>query len=163
MGTLLPLHPPGPKVAPWAGEWRAVGRTCLSRRQIMSSSTSISTLYGEFTDALTEVLAENAVGPARRGRLARARAAVKKHPDYNEHAYFLAVRPHSHSGKPCKTPVANWNNTTANKVKNLHALTRTDRRGALHVCLHIIVCQADPRCDRTRDHSGGRYNIWRAW
>jgi hypothetical protein len=57
----------------------------------MSSSTSISTLYGEFTDALTEVLAENAVGPARRGRLARARAAVKKHPDYNEHAYFLAV------------------------------------------------------------------------
>ena len=27
----------------------------------------------------------------RRGRLARARAAVKKHPDYNEHAYFLAV------------------------------------------------------------------------
>ena len=39
----------------------------------MSSSTSISTLYGEFTDALTEVLAENAVGPARRGRLARTR------------------------------------------------------------------------------------------
>ncbi len=57
----------------------------------MSSSTSISTLYGEFTDALTEVLAENAVGPARRGRLARARAAVKKHPEYNEHEYFLAV------------------------------------------------------------------------
>jgi hypothetical protein len=41
--------------------------------------------------ALTEVLAENAVGLARRGRLARARAAVKKHPDYSEHAYFLAV------------------------------------------------------------------------
>ena len=34
----------------------------------MSSSTDISTLYREFTDALTEVLAENAVGPARRGR-----------------------------------------------------------------------------------------------
>jgi hypothetical protein len=39
---------------------------------------------------LTEVLAENAVGLARRGRLARARAAVKKH-SYSEHAYFLAV------------------------------------------------------------------------
>ena len=57
----------------------------------MSSSTDISTLYREFTEALTEVLAENAVGPARRGRLARARAAVKKHPDYSEHEYFLAV------------------------------------------------------------------------
>ena len=54
-------------------------------------STSISSLYSEFTAALTEVLAENAVGPARRGRLARARAAVKKHPEYNEHEYFLAV------------------------------------------------------------------------
>jgi hypothetical protein len=57
----------------------------------MSSSTDISTLYREFTDALTEILAENAVGPARRGRLARTRAAVKKHPDYSEHGYFLAV------------------------------------------------------------------------
>jgi hypothetical protein len=57
----------------------------------MSSSTDISTLYREFTEALTEVLAENAVGPAHRGRLARSRAAVKKHPDYNEHGYFLAV------------------------------------------------------------------------
>jgi hypothetical protein len=54
-------------------------------------STGISALYSEFTAALTEVLAENAVGPARRGRLARARAAVKKHPEYNEHEYFLAV------------------------------------------------------------------------
>jgi hypothetical protein len=57
----------------------------------MSSNTDISALYREFTDALTEVLAENAVGPARRGRLARARAAVKKHPNYGEHEYFLAV------------------------------------------------------------------------
>ena len=54
-------------------------------------STDISALYNEFTDALTEVLAENAVGPARRGRLARARAAVKSHPDYSEHEYFVAV------------------------------------------------------------------------
>ena len=57
----------------------------------MGIGTDISTLCNEFTNALTEVLAENAVGPARRGRLARARAAVKKHPEYSEHAYFLAV------------------------------------------------------------------------
>jgi hypothetical protein len=57
----------------------------------MTSGTEISALYQEFTDALTEVLAENSVGPARRGRLARARAAVKKHPKYTEHEYFLAV------------------------------------------------------------------------
>jgi hypothetical protein len=57
----------------------------------MSTETDISTLYREFTNALTEVLAETAVGLARRGRLARARAAVKNHPDYSEHAYFLAV------------------------------------------------------------------------
>jgi hypothetical protein len=57
----------------------------------MSSDTDISALYHEFADALTKVLAENTAGPARRGRLARARAAVKKHPNYNEHEYFLAV------------------------------------------------------------------------
>jgi hypothetical protein len=57
----------------------------------MTTGADISALYREFTDALTEVLAENAGNPARRGRLARARAAVKKHPEYNEHEYFLAV------------------------------------------------------------------------
>jgi hypothetical protein len=57
----------------------------------MSSGTGITALYSEFTGALTEVLAENAVGPARRGRLARARAAIKKHPDYSESGYLLAV------------------------------------------------------------------------
>ena len=57
----------------------------------MISGPDISALYLEFTNALTEVLAENSVGPARRGRLARARAAVKKHPDHSEHEYFLAV------------------------------------------------------------------------
>jgi len=57
----------------------------------MSGTTDISALYSEFTAALTEVLAENAVGPARRARLARARAAVKKHPDYSEARYFRAV------------------------------------------------------------------------
>ena len=55
------------------------------------SSTHISTLYREFADALTDVLAENAVGLASRGRLARTRAVVKRHPDYSEHGYFLAV------------------------------------------------------------------------
>ena len=57
----------------------------------MSTVLAISVIYREFTDALTEVLAENAVGPARRGRLARARAAVKKHRDYSESGYLLAV------------------------------------------------------------------------
>ena len=57
----------------------------------MSSASDISTLYKEFSEALAEILAENVVGPARRGRLARARAAVKRHPQYNEHEYFLAV------------------------------------------------------------------------
>jgi len=57
----------------------------------MATAGDISVLYQEFTDALTEVLAENSAGPARRGRLARARAAVKKHPKYSEHEYFLAV------------------------------------------------------------------------
>jgi predicted HD phosphohydrolase len=57
----------------------------------VSTDTDISALYREFTDALTEVLAENAGSPARRGRLARAHAAVKRHAEYNEHEYFLAV------------------------------------------------------------------------
>jgi hypothetical protein len=59
----------------------------------MSEGSDISVLYREFADALTdtEVLAENAVGPARRGQLARARAAVKHHPDYSEAGYLRAV------------------------------------------------------------------------
>jgi hypothetical protein len=43
--------------------------------------TDISALHLEFTDALTEVLAEEAGNPVRRGRLARARAAVKRDPN----------------------------------------------------------------------------------
>jgi hypothetical protein len=57
----------------------------------MNTSTDVEDLYREFTVALTEVLTENATGPARRGRLARARAAVKRHPSYSEHEYFVAV------------------------------------------------------------------------
>ena len=60
-------------------------------KQIMSAGPDIFTLYREFTDALTEVLAETAGNPARRGRLARARAVVKRHAEYSEHEYFLAV------------------------------------------------------------------------
>ena len=71
----------------------------------MSTGTDISTLYREFTDALTEVLAENAVGLARRGRLARARAAVQSTPTTASMNTFWRSRPHSKIGKACKTPV----------------------------------------------------------
>jgi len=57
----------------------------------MSDDANISALYHEFTDALTELLVENAVGPARRGRLARARAVIKRHPAHSEHEDFVAV------------------------------------------------------------------------
>ena len=57
----------------------------------MNEGSDILKLYRQFTDALTEVLAENAVGPARRGRLARARAALKRHPDYSDAEYLRAV------------------------------------------------------------------------
>jgi predicted HD phosphohydrolase len=57
----------------------------------MSAGTDIETVYREFTEALTEILAENAVGHTRRGRVARAHAAVKRHVEYSEHAYFVAV------------------------------------------------------------------------
>ena len=42
-------------------------------------STDIAAAHHEFTDALTEVLAENAVGPARRGRACRPRRE-RSHP-----------------------------------------------------------------------------------
>ncbi len=57
----------------------------------MHTETDIAARCQEFTDALTEVLAENAIGPARRGRLARAHAAVRHHPQYSEHAFCAAV------------------------------------------------------------------------
>jgi hypothetical protein len=53
-------------------------------------STGISALYSEFTAALTEVLAENAVGPARRGRLARHARRSRSTPN-TTNKYFLAV------------------------------------------------------------------------
>ncbi len=57
----------------------------------MQTEAHLETLCHEFTNALTEFLAETAVGPARRGRVARAHAAINKHPEYNEHAFCVAV------------------------------------------------------------------------
>ena len=66
------------------------------------SGISITVLYGEFTVALTEVLAEDAVGPARRGRLARARAVIKKHPITVSLAIFWRSKLRSIIGRPYK-------------------------------------------------------------
>ena len=74
-----------------AGGVECLAASMRSRRRFMSEGSDISVLYREFADALTEVLAENAIGPARRGRLARARAAVKKHPNYSDAGYLRAV------------------------------------------------------------------------
>jgi hypothetical protein len=49
-----------------------LGQSLTGGNADMTSGPDILTLYREFTDALTEVLAENSIGPARRGRLARA-------------------------------------------------------------------------------------------
>jgi len=57
----------------------------------MNTEADLTALCDEFTNALTEVLAENAAAPARRGRVARAHAAIKRHPEYNEHAFCAAV------------------------------------------------------------------------
>jgi hypothetical protein len=57
----------------------------------MAETDDINALYREFTDALTDVFAENAAEIAHRGRLARGRAAVKKHPQYTETRYIAAV------------------------------------------------------------------------
>jgi hypothetical protein len=57
----------------------------------MTTEADLAALCDEFTSALTEVLAETAAAPARRGRVARAYAAIKRHPEYNEHAFCVAV------------------------------------------------------------------------
>jgi hypothetical protein len=57
----------------------------------MTTEADLAALCHEFTDALTDILAENAVGMARRGRVARVHAALKRHPEYNEHAFCIAV------------------------------------------------------------------------
>jgi hypothetical protein len=57
----------------------------------MTPEANISALCHEFTNALTEVLAENAVGLARRGRIATSRFA---HPYYASGIAFLRGRYH---------------------------------------------------------------------
>ena len=69
-------------------------------------NTGISVLYSEFTAALTEVLAEHAVGPARRGRLPEHAQPSRSTPNTMNMNTFWRWRPHSHSGKPYKTLVA---------------------------------------------------------
>ena len=69
----------------------------------MSKGADISALYREFTQALVDVLAEQAAGPASRGRLARTRAAVKKHPEYSEHGCFPAVETAFREWEACQT------------------------------------------------------------
>jgi hypothetical protein len=68
----------------------------------MSSGTDITALYSEFTDALTEVLAENAVGPARRGRLARAPLSRSTRITAKLDIFWRSKR-HSKIGKPYRT------------------------------------------------------------
>jgi hypothetical protein len=68
----------------------------------MNTEADLAALCDEFTKALTEVLAENAAAPARRGRVARAHAAIKRHPEYNMH-FALRWRVRSCSGRHCKT------------------------------------------------------------
>ena len=75
------------------------------RRHAMHTEDNIAALCREFTDALTEVLAENAgVSPVRRGRVARAHAAIKRHPGYNEHEFAWRWSSPLNSGRLYKTP-----------------------------------------------------------
>ena len=72
----------------------------------MTSDTDISALYHEFTDALTEVLAENTTGPARRGEFQGLALPSRSTPTIKSMNIFWPSKPHSNSGKPYKTPVS---------------------------------------------------------
>ena len=77
----------------------------------MNTSTDIPVLYREFTDSLTEVLAETAGTPAHRGRLARARAAVKRQPpgcSYPHDLYLAPIRAFAMSDAPCAYEGGAW-------------------------------------------------------
>jgi hypothetical protein len=104
----------------------------------MSSSTSISTLYGEFTDALTEVLAENTVGQARRGPTCKGTCGRQEASRLQRTCIFFSGRDRIRAvGNLAKRrslgAYRSLEQHTANKVKNLHALTRADRRSVVHV------------------------------
>ena len=73
----------------------------------MNTQADIRALCCEFTDALTEVLAENAIGAARRGRVARAHAAVKRHPNTMNMHFVWQWRLRLCNGKPYKTRLIN--------------------------------------------------------
>ena len=83
----------------------------------MNTGADISTLYREFTDALTEVLAESAGGLARRGRLARARARLSRSIQTTPSLDILwRSKTHSKIGKPYKTLRNPTQNPTANQT-----------------------------------------------
>ena len=63
----------------------------IPRVQFLGRRKANCLVAAQTLQALTDVLAEHAVGPASRGRLARARVGVKKHSEYSEHGYFQAV------------------------------------------------------------------------
>ena len=52
---------------------------------------AIGPLYSAFEDALTEVLAENEFGPARRTRLFEARMKLQAHPNFQQERYRETV------------------------------------------------------------------------
>jgi hypothetical protein len=66
---------------------------------IFAPGTDMSRSEAEFTAALTEVLAENAVGHARRGRLARARQPSRSTPNTTNMNIFW--RWELHLNYPC--------------------------------------------------------------
>jgi hypothetical protein len=73
----------------------------------MNTGADISTLYREFTDALTEVLAENAQELARLSKSIRTTASL---------GILWQSKTHSKIGKPYKTLRNPTQNPTANQT-----------------------------------------------
>jgi hypothetical protein len=74
--------------------------------ETMSTSTDISALYREFTDALTEVLAENATRPARPGQTGKGLAPpLKDTPTTASLDIFCRSKRPSRIGRPYKMPL----------------------------------------------------------
>jgi len=70
---------------------------------------AIAAVRREFTDALAEVLAENAaVCPVRRGRVARAHAAIKRHPRVTTNMNFVRRWSLLSSGGKLYRTLARW-------------------------------------------------------
>ena len=68
-------------------------------------STGISAVYSEFADALTEILAENAVGPGAAVLLGLTPPS-RSTPTTATLDIFWRSKRHSRIGKPYKTPAA---------------------------------------------------------